>query len=207
MKRRMEIKGLALAILTLSAANGTAQVTALGNTIVGAQYVGCDGGSSQPLRLKTTLNYNIDFSSVNLLRMRLNGNPVVANINGYPGINRDGYFSISGVPAFYNSGPGAFSRLHLVDDEGPALPQTYAQQYGYRPWMRNGITFTGNSDQGYIGQQYMATDATDMVIQWSDNPQTDPWASDRMRFVFASNPIPASPTGMRSLNGLEAMRL
>jgi hypothetical protein len=31
--------------------------------------------------------------------------------------------------------------------------------------MRNGVTFTGNLDHGYIDEDY-----TDMVIQWSDNP-------------------------------------
>ncbi len=36
--------------------------------------------------------------------------------------------------------------------------------------MRNGVTFTGNLDHGYIGQNYGDEDYTDMVIQWSDNP-------------------------------------
>jgi hypothetical protein len=30
-----------------------------------------------------------------------------------------------------------FSRLHLMDDVGPANPITYAQALGYRDWMRD----------------------------------------------------------------------
>lgn len=38
--------------------------------------------------------------------------------------------------------------------------------------MKTGITFTGNSDQAYIGQRYYGNDSTDLVFQWSDNPGT-----------------------------------
>lgn len=179
-----------------------------GNGISGFEYLGADGTSTVPLHLRTVPNLSIDFSTNNVLRMRLNANPAAATINGYTGINRNGYVGISARPDFFNPAiaPGPFSRLHLVDDEGGNFPITYAQEFGFRPWMKNGITFTGNNDQSYIGQQYMGTDATDMVIQWSDNPQTDPWGSDRLRIVFASDPTPPSSTGMASLNGLEAMR-
>ena len=209
MEQRMDRKWLALAGLLFYAVSSTAQVSQLNNNIVlPLPYIGCDALSTQPLRLTTTLNFNIDFRTVDLLRMRLNGNQTSA-INGYLLNAQNGFVGISGRPGFFDPliNPGPFSRLHLVDNTGAASPTVYAQQFGYRPWMRNGVTFTGNSDQSYIGQQYMGADATDMVIQWSDNPQTDPWASDRMRFVFASNPVPPATTGMRSLNGLEAMRL
>ncbi|MCB0759675.1 MAG: hypothetical protein KDC01_14530, partial [Flavobacteriales bacterium] len=61
-----------------------------------------------------------------------------------------------------------------------------AEQWGYRPWQRNGVTFTGNTDQGYIGQKFRegGEGETDMVIQWSDNPGVD--KADRLRFILTS---------------------
>src|SRR5690606_26046363 len=101
----------------------------------------------------------------------------------------------------WTTGPGPFSLLHLADATADNM-----QVYGYRPWMRNGITFTGNGDQGYIGQKYTSMDNTDVVIQWSDNPYDSPWGIDRMRFIF-TNGYNGSTTGARSLEGLEGMRL
>jgi hypothetical protein len=96
--------------------------------------------------------------------------------------------------------------LHLVDDVGADVPNVYAQIFGYRPWMRNGITFTGNSDQSYIGHKYVGDDNTDFIIQWSDNPNGSPWGVDRMKFVFSSTYTGAS-RGMNSMDGMEAMRM
>ena len=94
-----------------------------------------------------------------------------------------------------------------MEDVANAIdPVVYAQQLGYRPWMRNGITFTGNSDQSYIGHKYAATnDNTDFVIQWSDNPAGSPWGVDRMKFVFSSA-FTGVARGMGSADGMEAMR-
>ncbi len=89
----------------------------------------------------------------------------------------------------------------------PTSPTVYAQQHGFRPWQRNGITFTGNSDQSYIGQKYDANDNTDFVVQWSDNPNGSPWGTDRMKFVFTTQYNPANTRGATSVNGLEAIRL
>lgn len=85
----------------------------------------------------------------NIQRMRLNG-AVTGTIGSFANINRDGYLVVSGQPdAFTNTGSRApFTRLHLVDQETGLLNTVvYAQQIGFRPWQRNGITFTGNSDQ------------------------------------------------------------
>ncbi len=121
-----------------------------------------------------------------------------------------GFVGISPTSYFWDNGPGPFSRLHLAEPGANGF-----QGIGYRPWMRNGITFTGNADQMYIGQKYTyddpededsgeLTDYTDAIIQWSDNPGT--WLSDRMRFIFTSE-YDADPTGNGSLEGLEAMQL
>ena len=39
-----------------------------------------------------------------------------------------------------------------------------SQSIGDRPWMRNGVTLTGNHDHAYIGQRSYGHDSTDMVI-------------------------------------------
>jgi hypothetical protein len=201
---------LALGVILITSLNLHAQDwNTFGNNITGlGQYLGADAASNQPLRFTTFANYAHEWRTNNVQRMRLNGNPAGVNINGYAGTLRDGFLLLSGQPdAFTNAACDApFTRLHLVDPIGSVNPINYAQEFGFRPWQKNGVTFTGNSDQGYIGQKYNSNDATDMVIQWSDNPSTDPWASDKLRFIFSANPTPLAPTGMRSLEGLEAMR-
>lgn len=144
----------------------------------------------------------------NVQRARFNGN-VLGPIGLFPAINRDGFLMLSGQPnAFVNGGSSApFTRLHLIDGVGPADPITYAQTIGFRPWQRNGITFTGNSDQSYIGHRYAGDDNTDFVIQWNDNPNGSPWGTDRMRFVFTTQYVPGATRGATSVEGLEAIRL
>lgn len=150
----------------------------------------------------------------NVRRARLNGNltgpigPTPAL--EFPGIVRDGFMMLSGTAdAFTNAASRApFTRLHLVDNAvDPNDPIKYAQQHGFRPWQRNGITFTGNSDQSYIGHRYAGDDNTDFVVQWSDNPNGSPWGTDRMRFVFTTQFNPANTRGATSVDGLEAIRL
>lgn len=94
------------------------------------------------------------------------------------------------VDQFYTNGaPGPFSLLHL------AAGTNNAQQQSFRPWMRTGISFTGNGDHGYIGQKNgSAVDDTDMIIHWSDNPGFVA-GPDRLRFIFTSGYNVAAPTG------------
>ena len=150
----------------------------------------------------------INFRTNNLLRMRLN-HTLSNSINGFPAAPRNGFLGLAGRPDFWTAGGsvGPFSRLHLSDDVGTNTALIYAQQIGYRPWMRNGITFTGNSDQSYIGHKYGATDDnTDFVVQWSDNPNGSPWGVDRMKFVFSTTYNSTATKGAATLDGLEAMR-
>ncbi|MEO8068220.1 MAG: tail fiber domain-containing protein [Flavobacteriales bacterium] len=93
-----------------------------------------------------------------------------------------------------------------MDNTGGATAGVYANDIGYRPWMRNGVTFTGNSDLGYLGQTYNGSGVSDMVFNWSDATTTGPWTADKLRFVFTSTPD-ASTNGMGSDVGLEAMRM
>ena len=144
-----------------------------------------------------------------ILRFRLLPDANYA-IGLFPPQVKDGSLLLGGdVDSFYaNGGPGPFSALHLVH------PNTSnAQARGFRPWMQNGITFTGNSDLGYIGQKYKVdgegdpiADQTDMVVNWS-NDHTDQWGPDHLSFRFTSNWSSGSSAGFRSLEGLEGMRL
>lgn len=84
---------------------------------------------------------------------------------------------------------GAFSLLHL---NGPvtgstALTNQY-QEFGYRPWMKTGVTFTDNRDLSYMGLRQVGTglDATETVIGWSD--QTITGQNDEIAFRFFGNP-------------------
>ncbi|MCB9169106.1 MAG: hypothetical protein H6594_02010 [Flavobacteriales bacterium] len=184
----MNTRTMACALLlgACGAVNAQWWNTVGGNTInTTTQYLGCDGSSTQPLRLKTEVNYPIEWYTDALRRMRLQ-ETATYTIGSFSSLVRDGSLLLSpDVDLFYtNGGPGPFSLLHLADGTGDN-----SQDLGFRPWMRNGITFTGNSDQGYIGQKYTyydpedeesgeRPDYTDMVVQWSDNPGT--WLSDRM---------------------------
>lgn len=170
-----------------------------------SDYLGCDGSSIFPLNLKTRANQPIDFSTADLFRARIN--PKISYpIGPAPTAPRNGFMLLSGRDNFTQNVKGPFTRLHLVDDVGANNSSTFAQEIGYRQWMRNGITFTGNSDHAYIGQKYAGDDNTDFVIQWSDNPEPQPWGTDRMKFIFSSQ-FTGDHTGMGSEYGLEAMRL
>ncbi|MBK8499536.1 MAG: tail fiber domain-containing protein [Flavobacteriales bacterium] len=123
----------------------------------------------------------------------------------------DGFVGISPSSDFWSGTyKTPFSRLHLAEGSGDN-----EQALGYRPWQRNGISLTGNADQGYLGQKFSFEDPTDhesgeledytdIVIQWSDNPGK--WLKDRLRFIFTSA-YDESATGAGSLEGLEGMRL
>ncbi|MBK7111384.1 MAG: tail fiber domain-containing protein [Flavobacteriales bacterium] len=193
-----------------------------GDLITGTEWLGADVGSTTDLHLRTIPQLSIDFSTQNSLRARLYPNDFTF-FNGYTDPAalhwQRGFFALSGRPTFFNNTNGPFSRLHLVDDVGVDFAATYAQQFGWRPWMRNGVTFTGNEDQGYIGQKYVydpeepfvtLPDRSDMVLQWSnDYPGED--GPDRLRFLFTNRPDSLNgsprPSGARSIEGLEGMRL
>ncbi len=120
-----------------------------GNPVSGAFYLGANGSSTVPLLLKTVANQPIDLWTGNTFRMRLNQRITYPTLNGFSGIPADGFALISPTSNVLSNVPyGPFSRLHLADG---TLDGEY---FGYRPWQRNGITFTGNDDQGYIGEKY-----------------------------------------------------
>ena len=176
------------------------------------EYLGCDALSTQPLRLRTQANQPIDWYTNAIHRLRLWENQT-NTINSLTNISQNGFVGISDQPLFFDNSVGAFSRLHLVDrGAGTTNFGYYAQQLGYRRWQRNGVTFTGNSDQGYVGQKYLLDgnnapvyDKSDMVLQWSNDVQGED-GPDRLRFLFTSSRDGVSTHGSASEEGLEAMR-
>ncbi|MBX2980453.1 MAG: tail fiber domain-containing protein [Flavobacteriales bacterium] len=170
------------------------------NVSLGTDYLGCDGTSTFPLHLRTIPDLSIDFSTSNLLRMRLYPNQV-PTINGFA-VPTSGFLGLSGNANFFN-GVGPFSRLHLADNAFNLIVN--AQQSGYRSWQRNGITFTGNGDHSYIGQKFNGLDNTDLLLLWSNDPGPDQFAPDRLTIRFASG-FTGAPSGANSDECLEAAR-
>ena len=213
MKTKNFLKHLLMSVLMLTTVKMVGQSSTPGHVASSpTDFLGWDTTSPAndfPLMVKHEGNQPIDWYTDAIQRMRLNKtvSTLVSPVFGFGGITwKTGFLGLSGRPGFFTASPGPFSRLHLVDDVGADDPNVYAQIFGYRPWMRNGITFTGNSDQSYIGHKYVGDDNTDFVIQWSDNPEGSPWGVDRMKFVFSSTYDGAS-RGMSSMDGMEAIRM
>ncbi len=123
---------------------------------------GTAGGNNNPIYTYTN----------GLGRMKLNGslNYAVDGINEA----RSGYLLLgNNVPInnnlFNNANYGAFSMLHLAGRDGG-----FVQDFGYRSWMKTGITLTDNQDLSYIGLRQVGDgfDKTETTITWADN--TDP---------------------------------
>ncbi|MCI1752141.1 MAG: tail fiber domain-containing protein [Flavobacteriales bacterium] len=200
MRTKKNIRAAIVAGTLLMAGQAFGQASVPGNTGGFGDFSGWDANTFQALDVKHEGNYPIDFYTTNIFRMRLNKQFTYPSLNGFSSVVADGFTLLSPNASFLASAPyGPFSRLHLADGTRDT------QNFGYRPWQRNGISFTGNDDQGYIGQKYGDLDVTDMVIQWSDNPGFT--KADRMRFIFTSQYQTSPGSKMNSLNGLEAMRL
>jgi hypothetical protein len=64
------------------------------------------------------------------------------------------------------------------------------QQFGYRDWMRTGITFTGNRDLTYFGLRQIGAgeDVTETTIAWTDNNNVGEGPDDLVfRFIGGTN--------------------
>lgn len=131
-------------------------------------------------------------------RLRLNATQSYT-IGSFATQTKDGALGLSPNNTLWTNGPGPFSRLHLHDGTTAVLTAAY------RPWMDNGISFTTNGDQMYVGHKVEpGSDHTAAVIQWSDNdaPEAGP---DVMKFIFTAG-YSGAGTGNGSLNGLELGR-
>jgi uncharacterized coiled-coil protein SlyX len=141
--------------------------TSIGNNIFGTMW-------NSPIYTVT----GNTFTSGNNYRSKLNG--ILGQSTQYPingfgfgntvnDVNTTGYMLLgNNVGSFYQN-MGAFSLLHLNGQDNTGIGQV--QEFGYRPWMKTGITFTGNSDLSYMGMRQVGTgtDVTETTISWADN--------------------------------------
>lgn len=182
--------------------------TSLPNTQKGA-YAWYRGGNSNAFNpagssnvFGTLWNSPIYTVTNGVTRTKLNGNLTAGGptaqyaINGYgfgntqQTVNTSGYMliGVNGTSVTDNSGlynnKGAFSLLHL---NGATTSNGY-QEFGYRPWMKTGITFTGNRDLSYMGLRAIGNgeDITETTIAWSDNNNATNPGPDDMVFRFTS---------------------
>ena len=191
--------------LVLGASHAQGQVSVPGHSGVPGDHLGWNAGTLQALEVRHDGNQQIQWYTDALHRMGLYPN-VNNTVNGYT-INQTGYFGLSDEPAFF-TGSGPFSKIHLVEAMGSTNPVNYAQVLGFRDWMRNGVTMTGNSDQCYIGAKYNEDDNSDLVLQWSDNPEDAIYGTDRLRFLFTNRRSTSGALfGARSEEGLESFRV
>lgn len=125
-------------------------------------------------------------------RMRLNGQTDTYTVNGSNAVARPGYLLIGRPLGGMFTQRGAFSQFHVT-----GLNPT---QFGYRPWMETGTTYTANSDLSYFGIRSLdgINDLTEHIICWSNDVSPippigspTPQGPDDMVFRF-TNEINAS---------------
>ncbi len=168
MRTKSFLKHLILGALLLMTGKVVGQSSVPGNAGTATDFLGWDntGTNNFPLMVRHDRNEPIDFYTRALHRMRINPDQTSTLNTIYTGVVQNGFVGISDQPLFFG-GAGPFSRLHLVDrGTGSTSASHYAQQIGYRPWQRNGVTFTSNRDQMYIGHKAESgSDQTVAVIQ------------------------------------------
>ncbi|MBP9160300.1 MAG: hypothetical protein KBF49_05595 [Flavobacteriales bacterium] len=164
MRTKKNIRAAIVAGTLLMAGQAFGQASVPGNTGGFGDFSGWDANTFQALDVKHEGNYPIDFYTTNIFRMRLNKQFTYPSLNGFSSVVADGFTLLSPNASFLASAPyGPFSRLHLADGTRDT------QNFGYRPWQRNGISFTGNDDQGYIGQKFSGTSTVILTVRKCKN--------------------------------------
>jgi len=99
-------------------------------------------------------------------------------------------------------------RVHLhIGDE---INGGTGNAQGYRTWMNKGTlcveSNNGNqADNMYVGMRRVDTDVADAIINWGNNPTTQPAWADRLRFVFTAGTALTCPAA--GDDGLEIARM
>jgi hypothetical protein len=176
---------LSLAVAT-SVAFGQWGLFGNGGTNSGSNYLGTTDNNALMLRTNATQ------------RLRINATQTYT-IGSFSGQGKFGAVGLSPNNTLWANGPGPFSRLHLHDGTASVLSASY------RSWMDNGITFTTNSDQMYVGHRVEAgSDQTSAVIQWGDNEGAGA-GPDVMKFLFTAGYT--NGAGPNSMGGREIARM
>ena len=161
------ILGFIIPVLAIS------QTTVSSNYPLSGAYLGWNAGQ------------DLDFKTNNVNRMQLTKTGT-NNVDGYT-INNSGFLGLSMDPNWFGH-EQPYSLLHLNGEFNiPSGP--VSQQFGYRDWMRPGITFTDNGDLMYIGPKRNSQDVTDAVISWSDNAAKSNIGPDVLRFLFTTGVV------------------
>jgi len=159
---------LALPICTV------AQVSTPFNIGLATHFVGWNAAQNFPLQIRHNGAFPINFLTTNQFRMKINPN-ISYQVNLLGSQPKNGFTLIgpntpngSGTGNLYDNTWGAFSLLHLNGDG------QFVEEWGFRNWMRTGITFTGNRDLAYMGLRKLSTneqeeDMTETTIAWTDN--------------------------------------
>ncbi len=182
--------GLFLSEITLG------QTSVGNNNPSGGAYLGWNGAQ------------NLDFKTNSILRMQLTKTGT-NNVDGYV-INNNGFLGLSMDPNWFTH-EQPYSLLHLNGEfNTPSGP--VSQQFGYRDWMRPGITFTDNGDLMYVGPKRNSQDITDAVISWSDNAAQSSIGPDVLRFLFTdrgtgSTSYSTDPLNPYDYDGIEVARM
>ncbi|MFZ1332326.1 MAG: hypothetical protein WAR83_09055 [Flavobacteriales bacterium] len=205
MRTKNFLKHLILGALILTTGKVVGQSTTPGNVASGpTDFLGWDATSPAndfPLEVRHDGNFPIEWYTDALQRMHLNPSQN-STINTFT-VPTDGFLGLGTFPVT-GTAPGLpWTRLHLHD----ALSGAGFVDFGFRDWMRNGMTITGHGDQMYVGHKYGAglTDPTDAIFQWSDN-SSNQQGPDLMRFIFTGDFL-GTATGENSLFGREIMQL
>jgi len=163
-----------------------------GSTPVGSNILGFSSDYNSPIYIETYGLYRMKISSTfsSTTQYSINGFGWANGVNtsGYVGIGAND--NVNGGQLWTNKGP--FSLLHLNGDNNTG----WVQEFGYRTWMKTGITITSNDDLMYVGPKKNANDVTDAVFLWSDN-STSTYGPDNMLFLFTNN----TGSGNNDLNG------
>ncbi len=125
------------------------QSTTNNNLPGNGKFLGYDAGG---------VDLNFRTNNINRMRLMQTGTNTIDQYT----VNTSGNLVLSSDPIFLNSGYRPFSLLHLNGQGNSGGPQPW----GYRPWMRDGITFTHNSDFMYVGpmKKGSGVDKKDAVI-------------------------------------------
>lgn len=115
-----------------------AQVSILGNNSSNtAHFVGWDNNVTFPLNIRHDASAQpVDFWTNNVRRMRINSTASETIFGNTHSTN--GFVGISSDPTFWSL-TGPRSLLHVASDDG-------VSDWGWREWMRHGISITGNGD-------------------------------------------------------------
>ncbi|MBE7442111.1 MAG: hypothetical protein HS119_06625 [Flavobacteriales bacterium] len=166
----------------------------------GGNFAGGPAGNNNIFGTMAGFNSPIYTYTNGIARIKLNGTFGGATpqytIEGYgaaQGVNTSGYLLLgqdgqtqNGNPSLFNS-KGAFSMLHLNGIQN-TNGGGFVQEFGYRPWMQTGITFTGNNDLMYFGIRRLAAgqDLSELGVTWSDNSGNGFPGPDDFVFRFTS---------------------